>query len=164
MDYLKRIWLTPLLILFALSGTAALAADEAWTPTPPRLSFIDGEVSYWRQGAEDWARARPNLALAVGDAFYTSQGANFEVQFGSRSFVRADQHTQLSLLAQEERLIQFKVASGRVSFDLRSLAVGDAVEVSTPNAAFVIEHPGYSGWRWTAAIPISSPAAAARPR
>ena len=42
MDYLKRIWLTPLLILFALSGTAALAANdnEAWAPTPPRLSFI----------------------------------------------------------------------------------------------------------------------------
>jgi len=145
MDYLKRIWLTPLLLLFALSVTAAQAADdnEAWAPTPPRLSFIDGEVSYWRGGADDWARARPNLALAEGDALYTGSDANFEVQFGSRSFVRADANSQLSLVEQEEHRIHFTVTSGRVSFDMRSLAVDDTVEVSTPNAVFVIEHPGY---------------------
>ena len=145
MNYLKRIWFIPLLLLLALSGTATLAADddEAWAPTPPRLSFVDGEVSYSRQGAEDWARARPNLALAEGDALYTGKDANFELQFGSRSFVRADANTQLSLLNQEERFIQFKLTSGRVSFDMRSLAVGDTVEVSTPNAVFNIDHPGY---------------------
>jgi hypothetical protein len=143
----RRIGLIPLLFLLfllPLSG-AALAADddEAWAPTPPRLSFIDGEVSYWREGAEDWARARPNLALAVGDALYTGNHANFEVQFGSRSFARADENSQLSLVALEERFIQFKVTSGRVSFDLRSMVEGDTLEVSTPNAVFVIEHPGY---------------------
>jgi hypothetical protein len=144
---LRRIGLIPLLFLLfllPLSGAALAAdADEAWAPTPPRLSFIDGEVSYWREGAEDWARARPNLALAVGDALYTGNNANFEVQFGSRSFVRADENSQLSLVAHEERFIQFKVTSGRVSFDLRSMVEGDTLEVSTPNAVFVIEHPGY---------------------
>lgn len=144
MNILQRIGLIPLLFLLALSGTALAADDnEAWAPTPPRLSFIDGEVSYWREGADDWARAQPNLALAEGDALYTGNNANFEVQFGSRSFVRADENSQLSLLEQEARRIQFKLTSGRVSFDMRSLAVGDAVEVSTPNAVFVIEHPGY---------------------
>ena len=101
MNTLQRIWLIPLLCLLVLAGTPALAADNdgEWAPTPPRLSFIDGEVSYWRPGAEAWARARPNLALAEGDALYTGNNANFEVQFGSRSFVRADEHTQLSLVA-----------------------------------------------------------------
>jgi len=49
MNDLQRIWLIVLLFLFGLSGTAAFAADDggAWAPTPPRLSFIDGEVSYW---------------------------------------------------------------------------------------------------------------------
>jgi len=69
--------------------------------------------------------------------------ANFEVQFGSRSFVRADENSQLSLPQQQERLIQFKVTSGRVSFDMRTLEPGLTVEVSTPNAVFVIEHAGY---------------------
>ena len=97
-------------VLFAI--TLAQAADDGseWVPTPPRLSFIDGEVSYWRQGADDWVRAVPNLALAEGDALYTGGNANFEVQFGSRSFVRADETSQLSSLQQRERLIQVKVA------------------------------------------------------
>lgn len=145
MNDLSRIWLIPLLFLLALSGAFALAQDEdgEWAPTPPRLGFIDGEVSYWRPGAEEWARARPNLALAEGDALYTGNDSNFEVQFDSRSFVRADENTQLSLVVQEEHRIQFRLTGGRVSFDLRSLAVGDTLEVSTPNAVFVIEHPGY---------------------
>lgn len=145
MNHLQRIWLIPLLFLFALTGKTALAAtdDEVWAPTPPRLSFIDGEVSYWREGAEDWARAQSNLALAAGDALYTGRDANFEVQFDSRSYVRADENSQLSLVLQEEHRIQFKLTSGRVSFDMRSMAVGDTVEVNTPNAVFVIEHPGY---------------------
>jgi len=104
-------------------------------------------VSDWRQGAEDWVRARPSLALAPGDALYTGNNANFEVQTGSRSFVRADENSQLSLVDQEEHRIQFKLASGRVSFDMRSMAVGDTVEVSTPSAVFVIEHPVITGWR-----------------
>jgi hypothetical protein len=145
MKTLKNIWLVSLLFLLVLSGTTARAMDENgdWAPTPPRLSYIDGEVSFWREGGDEWARARVNLALAEGDALYTGEDANLEVQFGNRSFVRADENTQLSLLVQEEHYIQFKLASGRVSFDLRSMAVGDMLEVSTPDAVFTIEHPGY---------------------
>jgi len=144
MTHLSRTWFAPLLLLLALFSPATSADDEEqWTPTPPRLSFIDGEVSYWRDGADDWARAQLNLALAEGDALYTAANANFEVQFGRRSFVRADENSELALLNQDERSLQFKVTGGRVSFDMRSLAVGDRVEVSTPNAVFTIEHPGY---------------------
>src|SRR5574340_1110345 len=144
MRYLKQVWLIPLLLVLAWTHTAALAADDdSWAPTPPRLGYIDGEVSYWRPGAEDWARARPNLALAEGDALYSGNDANLEVQFDRRSFVRADENTQLSLVAQEDHRIQFSITSGLASFDMRSMEAGDAVEVSTPNAVFLIEHPGY---------------------
>jgi len=145
MRHLQGIYLIPLLLVLAWVNPSARAADDddAWAPTPPRLSYIDGEVSYWREGADDWVRAQPNLALAEGDALYTGNNANFEVQTGSRNFVRADANSELALLNQEERFIQFKVTAGRVTFDMRSLAVGDTVEVSTPNAVFTIEHPGY---------------------
>lgn len=144
MRYLKRAWLLPLLFLLAWAHTPVRAADaEDWAPTPPRLGYIDGDVSYWRPGAEAWAEARRNLALAAGDALYTGDGANLEVQFGPRSFVRADENTQLSLVAQEARRIQFSVTTGLVSFDLRSIDVGDLLEVSTPNAVFLIEQPGH---------------------
>jgi hypothetical protein len=135
-----------LLVLFVLSCPVALAWDDEedfWAPTPPRLSFIDGQVSYWREGADDWVVARRNLPLAQGDSLYAGSNSNFEVQFDSRSFVRADENTQLSLVSQEERYLQFKLTRGLASFDMRSMAVGDNVEVSTPDAVFIIEQPGY---------------------
>ncbi len=146
MTSLHRFLFFPVLLLLALSAMPAHAADEDedfWAPTPPRLSFIDGQVSYWREGAEDWVGARRNLALAEGDALYAGKGANFEVQFDSRSFARADEDTELSLLSREARYTQFKLTRGLVSFDIRSMAVGDSLEIGTPDAAFVIEQPGY---------------------
>lgn len=145
MKYLRQFLFVPVLFLLALSGTPAMADedDDLWAPTPPRLSYIEGQVSYWRPGADDWASARPNLALAEGDALYTGDRSNLEVQFDNRSFVRADENTQLTLTNQEANYIQFKVTSGLVSFDIRNMSVGDIVEVNTPDAVFTIEHPGY---------------------
>ncbi len=48
------------------SGSAPQEPQVA-DPVPPRLGFIDGEVSFWRPGAEDWAPARVNTPLAPGD-------------------------------------------------------------------------------------------------
>lgn len=146
MTSLYRILLFPLLFMIAFSSPAAHAwddEDDFWAPTPPRLSFIDGPVSYWREGADDWVGARRNLALAEGDSLYAGKGANFEVQFDSRSFARADEDTELTLLSREERYTQFKLTHGLVSFDIRSMAVGDTLEIGTPNAVFLIEQPGY---------------------
>ncbi|MFP5403221.1 MAG: DUF6600 domain-containing protein [Gammaproteobacteria bacterium] len=142
MKSLARLAWMPVLLWLACAPAQA-QDDEAWTPTPPRLSQVDGEVSHYRPGAENWVRARPNLALAEGDAFYTGPGANFEVQFAPRSFVRADERTQLSLVRQEERGLQFRLAAGRASFDLRGVGAGERVEVSTPHAVFAIESAGY---------------------
>jgi hypothetical protein len=144
MHFLRRILLLPFLLLISLTGGTALADDEStWMPAPPRLSYIDGPVSYWRLGAEDWATASINLPLAEGDALYTGQNATLELQIGSRSFVRADENSQLFLINQDEHFMQFKVTTGLVSFDIRSIAEGDTIEVDTPQAVFTIEHPGY---------------------
>lgn len=145
MENLRRYLLVSFLFILALAGGATWADEEGdfWAPTPPRLSYIDGQVSYWRQGTEEWAGTRVNLALAEGDALYAAKRSNFEVQFGSRNFVRADEDSQLTLVNQEADFIQFKVTSGLVSFDIRDMKVGDRVELDTPNAVFVIEQPGY---------------------
>ncbi len=111
--------------------------------TPPRLSFIDGEVSFWRPGAEDWAPAQINTALAPGDEIYTGGGANLELQVGARAYVRAGAETQIGLENQEPDFVQFKVTAGHASLDLRSLTGGHALELDTPNAAFTIERTGY---------------------
>ncbi|HLQ22257.1 MAG TPA: DUF6600 domain-containing protein, partial [Gemmatimonadales bacterium] len=145
-----RIWqgIALMLTLGWLTGVA-LAADAPSpdaTPsdrTPPRLSFVDGQVSFWRPGAQDWAQAQVNTPLAPGDELATASPGNLEVQIGARAFVRAWANTQVGLANQEPDFLQFKVTTGTASFDLRTIEPGHTVEVDTPHAAFTIERAGY---------------------
>jgi hypothetical protein len=140
-----------ILVLAALAGVAwAGQAIEAPGPqedavgrTPPRLSFVDGQVSFWRPGAQEWTQAQINTPLAPGDQVYTGSPGNLELQIGGRAFVRGWANTNLGLESHESDFLQFKVTTGRAAFDLRTLEPGRTVEVDTPNAAFTIEHPGY---------------------
>jgi hypothetical protein len=130
-----------------LSARAAVTSsdNEAGTieRTPPRLSYIDGEVSFWRPGAQNWAPAQLNTPLAPGDELYTGNRGNLELQVGPRAFVRAWGDTQLGLANQEPDFLQLRVTSGHVTLDVRNLEAGRTVELDTPQAAFTIEHPGY---------------------
>jgi len=117
--------------------------DPRFEETPPRLSYTDGQVSFWRPGAEDWTRAQVNTPLAPGDALSTGTPGTLELQIGNRAFVRAWGNTQLSFGAQEPDFLQFTVAAGSAVFDLRTLDPGDTVEVDTPNAAITIQQVGY---------------------
>jgi hypothetical protein len=127
----------------AAPGAPASSADGPIGRTPPRLSYVNGEVSYWRPGAADWAPAQLNTALAPGDETYTGNGGNLELQVGARAFVRVWGDTQLGLVNQEPDFLQLKVTAGHVSLDLRTVEAGRTVEVDTPSAAFTIDAPGY---------------------
>jgi hypothetical protein len=124
---------------------AAAQDDEAigFERTPPRLSYLDGEVSFLRPGADDWTPARVNTALAAGDELYAPEDANLELQIGARAFARAGERTQLALTSLEPDFLQLRVTEGHVSLDLRSLKTGQTFEIDTPNAAFVVERSGY---------------------
>ncbi len=129
--------------LAALLAGAPARAQDRGGPTPPRLAFIDGEVSFWRPGAADWAPAQVNTALAEGDQIYAADGANVELQLGTRAFVRAGSDTQLGLEALDDRTMQFQVSGGHAVFDLARLPAGSTIEIDTPRAAYTIERPGY---------------------
>ncbi|MBI3785049.1 MAG: hypothetical protein HY270_16790 [Deltaproteobacteria bacterium] len=124
---------------FALPSSASSRAGA----TPPRLSWLSGDVSSWRPGDEAWAPARINWPLAPGDALYSGRNGRIELQFGARSYLRADAGTQVALDNQEPDYIVFKVTSGRVSLDIRRIPVGDTIEVDSPRGALTIESPGY---------------------
>jgi len=116
------------------------SADDA---TPPRLSFVDGQASFWRPGSEDWAPARLNTPLAPGDVLYAGRGGNVEMQIGPRAFVRATDGSQISFDSQEPNFLQFSVTGGTAALDLRQLAPGATIEVDTPGAAVTVERPGF---------------------
>ena len=56
----------------AAVGDAAVD-ERALQITPPRLGFVEGDVSFWRPGAGDWEAAQVNLPLAPGDALATQR-------------------------------------------------------------------------------------------
>ena len=125
-------------------GATAFAEDQQSTINPLRLAYINGSVSFWRYGAEDWVEARVNTPLITGDALYTGTNAELELQAEGRAFIRADDNTQISLVNQTPDFMQLKVTSGRVSLDLRTLPSAEyTVELDTPNAVFTINRAGY---------------------
>src|SRR5438046_1781979 len=96
----RRMLAAALMVLASLTLADALVhAETARTigPTPPRLALVDGEVSFWRPGAEDWTPARVNMPLAAGDSLYAGQAAHFELALGRRAFVRAAANTKVDL-------------------------------------------------------------------
>jgi len=139
------------LIWVALAGgliaaSAAPAADDdaiGFELTPPRLSFLDGDVSFFRPGSPDWVPAAINTPLAAGDELYASKDANLEIQIGASSFVRAGDDAELALTSLEPDFLQLRVTEGTVSLDLRSLKPSQSFEVDTPNGAFTIDRSGY---------------------
>lgn len=140
-----------LLILLTVVGvpvvrgdeTPAAADGEAIGRTPPRLSFIDGQVSFWRPGADEWVGGRINTPLAPGDELYTGHPGNLELQIGGRAWIRAWASTQLGLAGLEPDFLQVRVTAGHVTLDIRRIDPGHTVELNTPNAVFTIERAGY---------------------
>src|SRR6058998_1261689 len=121
----------------------APAPSQAPEVTPPRVSYIHGDVSFWRPGAEDWAPARLNTPLAPGDVLYSGAGGNVEIQVGPRAFVRAAEETQIGLDNHEPDFLQLRVTGGYAALDLRELGAGQTVELDTPNAVFTVERTGF---------------------
>ena len=128
---------------FALLPASFTARAQEVAPpnaaTPPRLSLVEGQVSFSRPGAQDWAPARTNTALAAGDSIYTGPSSNAEFQVGKRAYVRVGESTHLQLTDLEPDYLQIKVTAGEASLDLRELLPGHTVELDTPNAAFTVE-------------------------
>lgn len=134
--------LSVLSIIFTLSAFAQ-EDDSKAIASPMRLSYAEGDVSFWREGATEWVEAQLNTPIAAGDSLYVGRDGDLELEMGNRAFVRADDDTLLTLVNQTSDFTQFKITSGRVTFDLRTLPAGNSVELDTPNAVFTIDHAGY---------------------
>lgn len=126
----------------AAAGFLATAEAGESGPNPPRLALVDGDVSFWRDGSEDWTPARLNTPLAAGDALYTGNGGNAELQIGARAFIRTGARTEIRVDSLEPNYLQLRMTSGRLMLDLPRLPNGQQIEVDTPNSAIVVERAG----------------------
>src|SRR5215468_6163637 len=145
----RRVFVAFLILAIAVSGPNVIPAADPPSPeqsgevTPTRVSYLYGEVSFWRPGAHEWAEAKTNTPLAPGDVLYTGADGNAELQIGPRAFVRAGNGTQIGLDNDNPDYVQFRVTAGHAAIDVREIPAGHTVEIDTPNAAFTIERKGY---------------------
>src|SRR5687767_13510108 len=144
---IQRVTAALLSVVLLLAAAGPAFADgpepEAGGITPPRLSYVDGQVSYWRPGSEDWIPAQLNMALAPGDQLHTGRPGNVELQVGARAFVRAWGDTELGLVNQSPDLLHLKVTDGHVAVDVRALDAGRIIRIDAPGASFTIDRPGF---------------------
>jgi len=133
-----------LVVALALGAAVAEAAVDESTLriTPPRLGFIEGDVSFWRPGVGDWEPAQINVPLAAGDAL-ASRAGQFELQIGGQSFARAGEDTELRVKSLEPDFLQIDVTQGSVVLDLRGLAAGRVYQIDTPHGAATARGDGY---------------------
>ncbi len=135
-------WLAVALVL--TTGVPARAEEPDTTSImPPRLSYLDGPVSFWRPGADQWTAAQLNTALAPGDQLYTGHRGTVELQVGSRAFVRAWGDTELAIVDQASGSLRLKIDDGHVVADVRTLDAGGIIHVETPGATFTLDRAGY---------------------
>jgi hypothetical protein len=146
----RPVWQRWAAALLVASGAILLAvpAFGAAEPgdvgrTPPRLSLIEGAVSFWRPGDAEWSRARLNTPLAPGDALHSGADSRLELQIGAGAFARTGSNTQVELASQEPDFVQLRVVTGRLAVDLRDIAPGHTVQIDAPNVALTLNEAGY---------------------
>ncbi|MGD9764178.1 MAG: DUF6600 domain-containing protein [Candidatus Binatia bacterium] len=130
-------------VVIAVAGTAPATAEErTLRMTPPRLGLVEGDVSFWRPGTDEWETAQVNIPLAAGDALATRDG-RFELQIGAHAFARGGEHTRLRMKAQEPDFLHLEVTEGSAVLDLRELAPGQVIQVDAPGAVLTTTRDGY---------------------
>lgn len=130
-------------ILLAVLEPSRLAAQEYVDRTPPRLSLIDGRVSFWPSGARDWEGAELNLPLGPGDYLRTGSASRAELQIGARAFLRLAEATEIGIDEQTTDYVRCEVVDGRIALDLRRMLAGGRAHVRTPHATLAIYEPGF---------------------
>ncbi len=97
-----------LLIFFSFS---MLSADNYY---PPRVSYIEGGVSYESAGDVDWTTATLNLPIFRGDRLFAKPGAKTELEFGLNSFLRMDENTDVVFTHLSEKAASINLTLGSI--------------------------------------------------
>jgi hypothetical protein len=106
-----------------------------------RISYVEGSVSLQPGGDGDWGAAAKNRPTTVGDKIWSDKDSRAELQAGQAS-IHMGSMTALSFLNLDDNIMQVRVAEGAINFRVRELREGDAYEIDTPNAAFMVKQAG----------------------
>lgn len=122
---------------------ADVADEDEAGPVPPRLSWLDGEVYFEREGSDSAQDAVVNLPLAPRDLLRTGPRGSFEIQFGPKAFARGWSNTRLELELRERNRLRFDLLEGDLALDIRRDLAESAVEIRLGGLVASIRRAGY---------------------
>lgn len=108
-----------------------------------RIGLLEGDVLVLTEDTDnEWVAATINLPLMSGDRMWVPQGGKAEIQFIGRTYLRADENTEVRLkqvrFQKNSRTIQIAVPEGNVYVAYRSLMEQDSLfQVDTPIASVI---------------------------
>jgi hypothetical protein len=131
--------------IFAAVPFLITAESFAQYEDPParvaRIAYLQGTVSLQPAGVDSWNNAPPNYPMISGDRIYTEQNSRAVIQNGSTD-LRLWGQTDVTLTNLTNQYEQIGIAQGSIRVRVYGLGPGNTVEVDTPNAAIIIQHPG----------------------
>lgn len=127
----------------ARSQPADLAGEEELGPVPPRLSWLDGDVTLERGGSAEAQPAVVNMPLAPGDLLRSGARSSFELQIGPKAFARGWSNTTLVLQRRERDGLAFDLLEGDLTLDIRQTAAQAGIQIFAGGLSTVIRQAGY---------------------
>jgi hypothetical protein len=108
-----------------------------------RLGYIEGDVSQYGEGADDWAKAELNFPVTSNSAFATGANGRAEFELGSAQ-VRIDQGSELDVVTLDGHNTAVRLPQGAASFYLPEGEQGEEITtiVTTPRGDIALSAPG----------------------
>lgn len=139
----------PVLIASVLGLSMMSALPGQYPPTngdPParvgRVSFLDGSVSLYPNGAVDWTPASLNYPLTTNDALWSDIAGRAEVHLGS-SAVRIAPQTALVFGEISDTVTQVRLDQGTIDVHVRYLNDNEIYEIDTPTGVVSLSDQGH---------------------
>jgi DNA segregation ATPase FtsK/SpoIIIE-like protein len=131
-------------VLLALIAIVAISSN-AYADPPGRvgrISYVQGTVSFSHAGKHSiWTPAQLNRPLIAGDRLWADAHGRAELQIGNAA-LRMEDATSLRILNLNDRVAQFDLSQGTITFDVRRLSSGQIYEINTPQLAFKVTQAG----------------------
>ncbi len=125
----------------------AYAVDDAIpevTDRVARISFIRGDVKIRRSGVDEWEKADLNLPVVEGDEVSTGADSRVEIQFGTRTHLRADNDSFIQIKQLSDQGIAVSLSTGTASVRLRKFDKDkEFFEIDAPNTTLAVQKEGY---------------------
>ena len=150
--------LTALIAMLLSAAVFASVGDDEVpevTARVARVSFVRGDVKVRRSGEDEWETADLNLPLVEGDELTTGADGRVELQFGSKTHLRAERDSYIQIKQLSDDGIAVSISAGSVTARLRKFeSEKEFFELDAPGTTVSAQKEG--AYRIDAGAPGSS--------